>query len=83
MTGEVKFFGTSYGFIVTDDPDMADVFVHHSQIEPWRKGFKTLTKGQAVKFDLEEIQKDNGINFQARNVEISQKEITNDARANY
>lgn len=49
-TGTVKFFNNDkgYGFISREDGD--DVFVHFSSIES--TGFKSLTEGQKVEFDV-------------------------------
>ncbi len=53
--GAVKWFNESkgYGFIKGEDGN--DVFVHYSAIQG--DGFKTLTEGQVVEFDLIESQK--------------------------
>lgn len=52
-TGTVKWFNESkgYGFITPQDGGK-DVFVHHSAITG--TGFKTLTEGQRVTFDVKQ-----------------------------
>lgn len=51
MTGTVKWFNDQkgYGFIRPDDGGK-DVFVHHSSIQ--MKGFKTLSEGEHVSYDV-------------------------------
>jgi CspA family cold shock protein len=51
-TGTVKWFNESkgFGFIAQNDGG-ADVFVHFSAIQG--SGFKTLSEGQAVTFNVE------------------------------
>ena len=51
-TGTVKWFNDSkgFGFVTTDDG--TDAFVHHSDIQG--DGFKSLTEGEAVEFELTE-----------------------------
>lgn len=52
VTGTVKWFNEAkgFGFIAPSDGS-ADVFVHFSAIQG--AGFKTLTEGQEVSFDVE------------------------------
>jgi cold shock protein len=54
--GTVKWFSDEkgYGFIAPEDGSK-DVFVHHSNIEG--TGFKTLTEGATVEFEVREGQK--------------------------
>jgi CspA family cold shock protein len=51
-TGTVKWFNDAkgFGFIQRDAGD--DVFVHHSAIQS--EGFRTLTEGQRVEFEVEQ-----------------------------
>ena len=53
FTGTVKWFNESkgYGFI-TQDNGGADVFVHFRAIQG--SGFRSLTEGQSVSFDIEQ-----------------------------
>jgi cold shock protein len=50
MQGKVKFFSDEkgYGFITTEDGE--ELFVHHTNIDG--TGFKSLTEGQAVEFEV-------------------------------
>jgi len=52
-TGTVKWFNDSkgYGFIEPED-GAKDVFVHHSNIAG--EGFKSLTEGSKVEFEVRE-----------------------------
>jgi cold shock protein len=55
-SGTVKWFNETkgYGFIAPEDGSK-DVFVHHSNIAG--SGFKTLTEGAKVEFEVREGQK--------------------------
>jgi len=63
--GTVKWFSNEkgYGFIEREEGD--DVFVHFSAIN--MDGYKTLTEGQKVEFDV--VQGDKGL--QAANVQAA------------
>ncbi len=52
VKGTVKWFNEKkgFGFISREDGD--DVFVHHTSIEG--EGFKTLTEGQSVEFEIQD-----------------------------
>lgn len=51
INGTVKWFNDSKGFGFLESPD-GDVFVHFSAINS--DGFKSLTEGQEVTFDVVE-----------------------------
>ena len=48
--GKVKWFNESKGFGFIEKNDGGDVFAHYSAFQAG--GFKTLTEGQAVSFDV-------------------------------
>ncbi len=63
LTGRVKWFNDAKGYGFIEQPDGGeDVFVHFSAIT--MEGFKTLTEGEEVEFELK--QTDKGL--QAANV---------------
>jgi CspA family cold shock protein len=61
-TGTVKWFNNEKGFGFISQSDGADVFVHHSAID--MTGYRSLTEGQAVEFEVQETPK----GLQAANV---------------
>ena len=53
ITGTVKWFNESKGFgFITPDDNSKDVFVHFSAIQA--DGFRTLSEGQAVSYEVEQ-----------------------------
>jgi CspA family cold shock protein len=50
--GTVKWFSEKKGFGFIEQEDGNDLFVHHSDIE--MEGFKTLSEGDRVSFNIEE-----------------------------
>jgi len=55
-TGTVKWFNDSKGFgFITPDDGQKDCFVHHSAIQS--DGFRTLTEGERVEFEVVQGQK--------------------------
>ena len=54
--GKVKWFNDKKGFgFITPDDGSKDLFVHHTEITG--EGFKTLSEGQEVEFDVMESDK--------------------------
>lgn len=56
-TGRVKWFSDKKGFGFIENEEGKDVFVHHSDI--LGEGFKTLSEGQSVTFDV--VQSEKGL----------------------
>ena len=53
--GIVKWFNEHKGYGFIEQEDGPDVFVHHSGIIS--EGFKTLTEGAKVEFEVEQAEK--------------------------
>lgn len=64
MTSRVKWFNNSKGFGFINYENNDDIFVHYTAIKC--DGYKTLSEGQEIKFDLVNTEK----GYQAKNVEI-------------
>ena len=64
MKSTVKWFNDSKGFGFIEYDKGEDIFVHYSAIKA--DGYKTLTEGQEVSFNL--ISTDKG--YQAKDVEV-------------
>ena len=52
VKGTVKWFNDKKGFGFLSREDGADVFVHHTAIQG--DGFKTLSEGQQVEFEVQD-----------------------------
>ena len=55
MNGRVKWFNNEKGYGFIDHTSGEDIFVHYSAIK--QDGYKTLSEGQVVSFDLIETPK--------------------------
>ena len=64
MKSRVKWFNDAKGYGFIENNEFEDVFVHYSQIK--KDGYKSLTTGDMVQFDL--ITTDKG--YQAKNVAL-------------
>ncbi len=65
MNGKVKWFSNEKGYGFIEHAASEDIFVHYSAIK--QDGYKTLSEGQLVNFDLIETPK----GLQAINVTTS------------
>ncbi len=52
MKGTIKMFNKEKGFGFIHSEDGSDVFFHYSSLE--MEGFKTISAGQEVEFELEQ-----------------------------
>ena len=68
MSGQVKWFKNEKGYGFIDHAAGEDIFVHYSAIK--QDGYKTLSEGQLVDFDLIETPK----GLQAVNVTVVSSE---------
>ena len=64
MRGNVKWFNNDKGYGFIEYLDGEDIFVHYSAID--QEGYKTLSEGQYVEFNLVET----GKGYQALNVKL-------------
>ena len=55
MRGNVKWFNNDKGYGFIEYKDNEDIFVHYSAIK--QEGYKTLSEGQLVEFQLIETEK--------------------------
>ncbi len=55
MKGTVKWFNDSKGYGFIEQPEGEDVFVHFSAIQA--EGFRTLSEGDEVEFEVRESEK--------------------------
>jgi len=62
--GKVKWFNATKGFGFIEREDGSDIYVHYTAINA--EGFRTLTEGQEVSFEVVEGSK----GLQASNVQV-------------
>ncbi|MGN1000571.1 MAG: cold-shock protein [Bacilli bacterium] len=70
MRGRVKWFNNEKGYGFIEYKDNEDIFVHYSAIN--QEGYKTLTEGQYVEFNLVETAK----GYQALDVVVIKEAAT-------
>ena len=70
-SGKVKWFNNDKGYGFIEYSNEEDIFVHYSAIR--QDGYKTLSEGDEVKFDLVETSK----GLQAQNVIPIKLKVTN------
>lgn len=66
MKGTVKNFNNEKGFGFIKTEEGKDVFFHYSELQ--MEGFKTVTKGQPVEFEIIETEK----GLRAVNIKVSE-----------
>lgn len=69
MKGRVKWFNNEKGYGFIEYKENEDIFVHYSAIK--LDGYKTLTEGQYVEFNLVETPK----GYQALDVVVTKKPL--------
>ncbi len=70
MIGKVKWFNNEKGYGFIEYKEDEDIFVHYSAIK--QEGYKTISEGQYVSFDLLETAK----GYQATNVVVVPEPVT-------
>lgn len=70
VRGRVKWFNNEKGYGIIEYKDNEDIFVHYSAIN--QEGYKTLTEGQYVEFNLVETAK----GYQALDVVVIKEAAT-------
>lgn len=70
VRGKVKWFNNEKGYGFIEYKDKEDIFVHYSAIT--QEGYKTLSEGQYVEFNLLETTK----GYQALDVKILKESAT-------